>query len=199
MIFTAHRINTIDELMSIPTEFGVEIDIRNYGDKLILSHDPYDIGEDFEDFIKEYNHSFIILNVKCERIEHKILEMISKYKIKDYFLLDCSFPMIYKLSNEEEKNIAIRYSEFESVQNSIIMKNRVKWVWIDSFENLTLNSEKYKILKDCNFNICVVSPELQNKNTKIEEYANIMLSENIIPDMICTKIYNVDRWKKMFI
>lgn len=36
----------------------------------------------------------MILNVKSERIEHKILELLRKYNIKDYFFLDFTFPMI---------------------------------------------------------------------------------------------------------
>ena len=41
MNFIAHRINTIEELKRIDKKYGVEMDIRDYGNDLILSHDPF--------------------------------------------------------------------------------------------------------------------------------------------------------------
>ena len=35
-----HRVNKIKKLKKIPTTYGVEIDIRSFKSKLILSHDP---------------------------------------------------------------------------------------------------------------------------------------------------------------
>jgi len=40
----------------------------------------------------------------------------------------------------------------------------------------------------------MVSPELQKQPEKIEEYRNIIINENIIPDMICCKDYNIIYW-----
>ena len=98
MIFVAHRINTIEELKKIDKEYGIEIDIRDYGNKLILKHDPFininENNEELEEFLKYYQHRFIILNIKSERIEYKVLELMRKYNITDYFFLDSPFPMI---------------------------------------------------------------------------------------------------------
>lgn len=87
MNFIAHRINTIDELKTIPFEYGVEIDIRDSNNRLILQHDPFKDGEDFDEYLKHYRHGILILNIKSERIEMKVLELIEKYNIKDYFFL----------------------------------------------------------------------------------------------------------------
>ena len=62
----------------------------------------------------------MILNIKSERIEYKVLNLLQKYNINNYFFLDSSFPMIYQLSEEGEKNIAVRYSEFESYRYRFI-------------------------------------------------------------------------------
>ena len=35
-----HRVNTIDELVKIPFDFGVEIDIRTSGAEIIVQHEP---------------------------------------------------------------------------------------------------------------------------------------------------------------
>ena len=196
-MFAAHRINTIEELKKVPTFMGIEIDLRDKGDKIILSHDPFLDGEDFEDFIKYYNHSYIILNIKSERIEYRVLDIIKKYEIKDYFFLDCSFPMMYKLYSEGEKNIAVRYSEFESIYTVTRVSNMFKWVWVDCFTKLPLNNYIFQLMKINNFKVCIVSPELQGQSEKIETYMDFMIENSIIPDMVCGKVHNYNIWKKI--
>lgn len=194
-MFCCHRINTIEELKKIDTTHGVEVDIRdNTHGALHLSHDPVIMGELFEDYLKEYNHSFIILNIKSERIEWMVLNILKKYNIKKFFFLDSSFPMIYQISNKNEKNIALRFSEFEGIDTIINMKNKVNWVWIDCFTINPLTPEIYKILKDNNFKLCFVSPELQGQQDKIDLYKNYFKKNNINLDMICTKYYNIKKW-----
>ena len=196
MLFSCHRINTVNELKKIPLEYGIEIDLRdNLNGDIYIAHDPFVNGELFSDFLEHYNHSFIILNIKSERIEYKVLELIKRHNITNYFFLDSSFPMIYKLSNEGEKNIAIRFSEFEGLDTVLNMKGNVDWVWIDCFSKIPLNPEKYKILKEAGFKLCFVSPELQNQADKIKEYKEYFNKENIIMDMICTKSYNIGKWE----
>jgi hypothetical protein len=93
MHFIAHRVNTIKDLLNTPTEYGVEIDLRDFGEKLILQHDPFKDGESFEEYLKNYNHGTMILNIKSEGIETRVLKLIQQHNIKSYFFVDCSFPM----------------------------------------------------------------------------------------------------------
>ena len=196
MLFTCHRINTIKELNNINNSYGIEVDLRdNVNGEIFLSHDPFTKGELFEDFLKYYHHSFIILNIKSERIEYKILEILKKFKINDYFFLDSSLPMIYKMSNENINDIAIRFSEIESIETVLNFKNRVKWVWIDCFTKIPLDINNYKVLKENGFKLCFVSPELQNQESKIIEYNEYFKNNGIVLDMICTKYYNIKKWR----
>ena len=94
MILIAHKVNNLKELKKIPSIHGIEIDVRDFNNSLILQHDPFIKGEKIEMILKKFNHKFIIFNIKSERIEFKILNLINKFKIKDYFFLDSSFPMI---------------------------------------------------------------------------------------------------------
>jgi hypothetical protein len=197
MLFCCHRINTIQELKEIPRHYGIEIDLRDdLNGAIHLSHDPFQEGELFSVFLEYYNHAFIILNIKSERIEYKVLELIKKHNITYYFFLDSSFPMIYKLSNEGEKNIAIRFSEFEGLDTVLAMQGKIHWVWIDCFTKNPLTTETYKILKDAGFKLCFVSPELQNQQEKLKQYKDFFNKENIVLDMICTKKYNINKWYK---
>ncbi len=195
--YIAHRINTIEELMLVPKQCGVEVDIRDYAEKLILQHDPFLDGEDFETYLKHYDHGTMILNIKSERIEYKVLELLKKCNIKKYFFLDCSFPMIYSLSNIGENNLAIRFSEFEGMDTIFNMKTKVSWVWIDCFTRLPITIDNFSKLKELGMKLCLVSPELQGQEEKIHEYKKYLNENNINLDAICTKIYNMDKWKKI--
>ncbi|MDG2059496.1 MAG: hypothetical protein P8J34_05030 [Flavobacteriales bacterium] len=194
MEFIAHRINTIEELKKVPNEYGVELDLRDYGDKLILQHDPFTDGEKFEEYLKHYHHGTMILNIKSERIEYRVLELLSKYKIENYFFLDSSFPMIYLLSKSFEKNIALRFSEIEGLDTIIAMSEKVKWIWVDCFTKLPINKEIYSKLRSFNFKLCLVSPDLQGQENRIEEYRDFLIENKLIMDAVCVKSNNVSRW-----
>ena len=180
MNFIVHRVNTIKELLNTPTEYGVEIDLRDYQDKIILQHDPFKAGECFEEYLKNYNHGAMILNIKSEGIESAVLKLIKKYNVRDYFFLDCSFPMINHLNSKGERNIA--------------MSQKVDWVWIDCFSKLPITPENYKILKNLNYKLCLVSPELQKQVSKLEIYKHYLNNQGIIFDAVCTKLENINRW-----
>jgi 4-diphosphocytidyl-2C-methyl-D-erythritol kinase len=105
--------------------------------------------------------------------------------------------MIVRLSNEGEKNIAIRFSEYEGLDTILNMKGKVNWIWVDCFTKNPLTKEIYIKLKQEGFKLCFVSPELQNQSEKVKEYKDYFEKENIIMDMICTKYYNIEKWDKM--
>jgi hypothetical protein len=195
--FICHRINTIDELNNIDNQFGVELDLRDdhKSGKLILAHDPFLNGEYFEDYLKNYNHNTLILNIKSERIEIECLKLLEKYNIENYFFLDSSFPMIYLLNKDyKNNNIACRFSEFEPIENFLNNKDMYSYIWVDCFNKFPLTIEIYNLIKNSNKKICIVSPELQKQYEKIFDSRNYIIKNNIIPDIICCKIYNIINW-----
>jgi len=125
----------------------------------------------------------------------KVLELIKKYNIKNYFFLDSSFPMINSLSINNEKNIALRFSEFEGLDTICSMSKKIHWVWVDCFSKLPISKESYNLLKENKFKICLVSPELQSQEHKLETYKQQLQQEGILFDAICTKLHNIERWK----
>ena len=46
-------INTISQLQNKPKEYGVELDLHPDGELIIIHHDPFTQGEDFEYFINK--------------------------------------------------------------------------------------------------------------------------------------------------
>ena len=196
MILIQHRINTINALNQTSKNYGVEIDLRSDKGKLILSHDPFSEGEDFLEWLKYYNHKFLILNVKEEGLEERILQEVKKFNITKYFFLDQSFPFLIKTSNAGIRNSAIRVSEFESVFTAINLSNKIDWVWVDFFSKFPINSEIINKLKSNNFKICLVSPELQgfDPNTEIKNLINLLGNDINFINAVCTK--NPEQWIK---
>ena len=112
MLYICHRINTIEELEKVPENCGVEVDLRDDLDgNVYIEHNPFTKGENFESYLKRYSkRKEMILNIKSERIEYAVLELLEKYKITSYFFLDSSFPMIATLTQQGNSQIALRFS-----------------------------------------------------------------------------------------
>ncbi len=197
MLYIAHRINTIEALKTVPSHYGIEVDIRDGKDgKLILQHDPFKDGEDLDEFLGHYTHKLIILNIKSERIEIPILELLKKHGITSYFFLDSSFPMIiHLLTHFQESNTAIRFSEYEGLDTILALKGKVKWVWVDCFTKLPLTPDTFSRLKEAGFQLCLVSPELQGRPNDIVVYRDYLNQNRLQIDAICTKMHNIPIWK----
>ncbi len=196
MEFIAHRINTVEELRQLPTEYGVELDLRDdLNGHIYIQHNPFEPGENFEDYLKEYHHGTMILNIKSERIEHKVLELIRNYDVKSYFFLDSSFPMIWLLSKQGERNIALRISEVEGLDTVRNMAGKVDWIWVDCFSKIPIGKNEYDELKSLGYKLCFVSPELEGRDEDIEKYREMLESQQMEMDAICTKVYNIERWR----
>ena len=193
-MYIAHRVNSYIYANSIPTDYGIEFDIRDSNGKIIVTHDPFTEGEEFEIFLSHLTNRFLIVNIKSEGIELKALELLKKYRFENFFLLDCSFPAIIKLSKLGEKRIALRFSEYENCANIIDNKDKAMWVWVDCFNNFPLTKKIEEIFHAHNLKICIVSPELHNKSELIEKYKNYIKNENIFVDAICTKDFLIDKW-----
>lgn len=191
MLYISHRINSVAQLRDLPTHYGVELDLRDDGDRLVLQHDPFKSGEDFEEYLKHYQHGLMILNIKSEAIEQRVLELIRQSNVPDYFFLDSSFPMIRKLISWGEHKIAVRFSEFESVEMALSLAGQVDWVWIDCFTKMPLTEETYQLLRP-HFKLCAVSPELQGRSVdSITAYAAELAPYPV--DAVCTK--RPDLWQ----
>jgi len=189
MKIIAHRRNTIAELEQTPTAYGVEVDIRSCGDRLIIHHDPFAAGEDFVRWLASYRHGTLILNVKEEGLESRLIELMEQFGIVDFFFLDQSFPFLVKWAGRGECRCAVRVSEFESVETALSLAGKVDWVWVDCFSRFPLSAADAVRLREAGFRLCVVSPELQGRapEKEIPALQDLMGSLNITADAVCTK------------
>ena len=187
-----HRVNSIKKLHKIPNNFGVEIDLRVYQSKIILNHEPFKSGDTLDNFLKHYKHGTLILNIKEDGIEDKVLKKVKSARIKSYFLLDVEFPYIFKCLKNRQKNIAIRFSENESIETAKLFKNNFKWLWIDTVSKLPLNKRNLKIINK--FKSCLVCPERWGRPNQIKNYKKKLKSLNFLPDAVMTSLKYAEKW-----
>jgi hypothetical protein len=182
-----HRVNSIEELLRVPEEFGLEIDLRVHHDSLVLAHDPFTAGDKFEDWLPHFRHKMLILNVKEDGLEETILKLLVRYKIMDYFFLDQPFPTLRKSAMNDYRT-ALRLSEYENPVNNVDLK--VEWLWLDSFFGDWQYLEQHADwIKQGQFRTCVVSPELQGRvvGDEPEQLVKIMQNLGLEISAVCTK------------
>jgi hypothetical protein len=179
MIVCKHRVNTLDPGDST---LGIEFDVREGpGGTILVTHDPWTSGPELATFLAAQRHTFYIVNIKCEGIEYEVLRLLKDANIENFFLLDCSFPMIHKLSLKGETRLALRFSEYEEFRR---MQGRAQWVWIDVFSRVPLGPKDCDELHALGYKLCLVSPELQQQPEKLETYKQLLEGQL---DMVCTK------------
>lgn len=194
--YIAHRINRSEQLAQVPPEYGVELDLRPYADTLIVEHDPFVEGELFSDYLQGYRHGTLILNIKSEGIEPQVLELVKTYGVERYFLLDCSFPKVQALTQAGERNVALRFSEYEGLDMITRMAGRADWVWVDGFTRMPLDRKDYDTLRALGFKLCLVSPELHGRPGDIPACRDQCRELGLVFDAICTKLHHIALWKQ---
>jgi hypothetical protein len=182
-----HRVNTIQELSAVPISYGVEIDLRIHNGIVVLAHDPFEEGEEFEEWLFHYHHKLLILNVKEDGLENTILGKLLKKGVTDFFFLDQPFPTLRKsaLSNLPT---SLRLSEYENPMSNLDFV--VKWIWLDSFSGDWKYLEKHaEWIRSGEFSTCLVSPELQGRAIGDEpvKILRIMRDLGIQMTAVCTK------------
>lgn len=194
MIVVRHRCNTSAQLRATPPELGVEVDIRSRGDGLILHHDPFVAGESFEDWLTHYRHRLLILNVKEEGLEERLMGQMRERGIAAYFFLDQSFPFLVRTARRGERRCAVRVSEFESIETALSLAGQVDWVWVDCFTRFPLTGVDAARLQQAGFRLCLVSPELQGRAPdEIRALRGLLAREGISAEAVCTK--EAQRWQ----
>ena len=187
-----HRINKIHELNKIPYNYGTEIDIRSYNSDLILNHEPHLNGDRLEDYLEAYNHGTLILNIKEAGIELEVLDLIKKYNIKSYFLLDVEIPFLFQALKINIKEIAVRFSEYEPINFSYQFKDFFDWVWIDTPSKFPINLNNFNKLKY--FKTCLVCPERWGRERDIHKYKKYILENNIKINAVMTSLKTSGYW-----
>jgi len=207
-----HQVNTLAELEKIPKKYGVEVDVRhsNLKDALYLNHNPGD-GDLLRDYLKVFNHRFIIFNIKEAGIEQGCIDLAQRNGIPraNYFLLDVEFPYIYRAagfplrdrirSGEIKKDdyiheLAVRFSEAEPIEQTLALEGIVDWAWIDTNTRLPLDEDSVGLLSK--YKTCLVCPERWGRPEDIPKYAAKMKELKFKPCAVMTNIKYAEQWEQ---
>jgi len=190
LIKILHRVNALDELAIIDASYGVEVDVHAFGKKLVVHHDAFEDGPDLSDWLTACGKRLVIFNIKEEGIESRVRELAIKFDVKDFILLDLSFPALIQMTRLGESRIAVRVSEYESLENALLLQSKIDWIWLDCFNGFPLSAREFQILKSSSYKICLVSPELHGlprDKSDIYNFQKIMKSIGAEVDAVCTK------------
>jgi hypothetical protein len=183
-----HRVNSKSALETVEPTFGVEIDLRTKSDALILAHDAFTQGELFEDWLSAWRGQPLILNVKEDALEEKILEILNERGVIDFFFLDQSYPSIRRVISMGVTKVATRVSDYEDVATAL--KSGSDWVWLDSFSgSWEYLIEATKAIEGNGQKSCLVSPELQrlDSGAELEGLKRMIRESELLIDAVCTK------------
>ena len=170
------------------------MDLHAYGDRLVVHHDPCREGLDFNEWLAAFRHAFIIFNIKEEGIEREVRDRAVAAGIERFFMLDLSFPALIKMARLGERRLAVRVSEYEPIQQALLLAEMVDWVWLDVFFGFPISRAEAHALRAAGLKLCLVSPELHGREVEeIAEMQNRMARDGLAMDAVCTK--RPDLWQ----
>lgn len=145
--------------------FGLEIDVRDAAQQLVISHDiPSETEMTLDDFLLIYhksgNESWLALNIKSDGLALLLKESVSRYSVKNFFVFDMSTP---ELLNYHRHGLpsAVRMSEFE---HETVLLEKSAYIWLDSFQQMWFDKTTLSSLLDIGKTVAIVSPELHQRN-----------------------------------
>ena len=193
-LFFIHRVNTIEHLRRVPALHGVEIDLRANRGRIKLHHEPHEEGEDFEEYLDHFNHAGLILNIKEAGIEEQALKLATARHTSNVFLLDVEFPYMIAAAQKGPREIAVRFSEYESIETVAFFAGKVDWAWIDCVSRLPVEKKHLPILGQ--FRTCLVCPGRWGRERDIALYKKTCAQMGLALDAVMTEERCVETWLK---
>lgn len=176
-------------LETLKMGYGFESDIRDYMEKLVISHniatkESFDADTVFKALQAYENQYCFAINVKADGLIQLLKAGLEKYGITNYFAFDMSVPQMI-----EYRAAGITYftrqSEYEMLP---VLYEDAAGVWIDAFEDETwINETLIQKHLENGKKVCIVSPDLHQRSYidmwKLLKNINCMERESI---MLCT-------------
>jgi hypothetical protein len=176
-------------IRSFSAGYGTETDIRDCNGRLVISHDmPNESAmplEYFFDIYKRYGITLpLALNVKADGMQSELKRLIDCYGIENYFCFDMAVPDAIMYCSHHLKAFT-RQSEYELTPAFYEM---AQGVWLDEFIGHWITNDVIARHMKSQKGICIVSPDLHNRDYRNEWEQYKGLESRIGKDrlMICT-------------
>jgi hypothetical protein len=99
---------------------------------------------------------------------------------------------MFSATKKGERNIAVRFSEKEPIENVLIFKDQLDWVWIDTITQLPVNKSNHNVLKG--FKTCLVCPSRWKRKDDISKIKTELNNLKLKLDFVMTEIQLVKTW-----
>ena len=161
---------------------GVETDVRNFGNHIVLAHDPVENADHLDiEFLFNLNIR-TAFNIKVDGLQ--TFFDVKKHEIEESnsFFFDGSLPEMVKYKNLGLPH-ALRLSEHEKE-----LPWRPQYIWLDSFYSEWWIQERLiEKSEDLETEFIVVSPELHGRNPlHCWDYLRAVISQGNSNVSICT-------------
>lgn len=145
--------------------FGAELDIRDSGRVLVVSHDmPGKMHDALARYLEIYGSLGsslpLALNIKSCGLQSKLCGLLKRFRIRNYFVFDMAVPDGVEYSRRGVKMFT-RQSEYERVP---AYYDKAEGVWLDEFQEHWIGLPVIREHLGNKKKICVVSPELHKRS-----------------------------------
>lgn len=188
-----HEKNSAEAIQrSFQKGFGIETDIRDSLNNLVISHNPPTGNEiRFEEMLSYHqqinSRLFLALNIKSAGLQQASKKLIEQFNIDNYFLFDMSLPDTLDYLRFGLK-VFTRQSDEES---DCLFYDRAEGVWMDAFHSDWYDELTIGHHLDAGKKVCLVSPELhQRKHLPLWDKLSRMSISNHPELMLCTDYPN---------
>lgn len=153
---------------AISAGFGIEVDLRDYRGKIVLSHDiPLGGEPTFDKFVDLLQSMMppdppvpLAFNVKSDGLCTQLFEYKNVLSGLDYFVFDMSVP---DMRSYVDSSISV-FTRFSDIEPLPVLLDYTDGVWCDSFSDDGYSLDNYRKFLVQGKRICVVSPELHRRD-----------------------------------
>lgn len=168
--------------------FGIECDLRDYGGKIVISHDlAHEHSLNLDQLLSlhsHYPHLPLALNIKADGLQKILKNSLEKFQTQNYFAFDMSVPDMLGFERERLR-FYTRQSDLEKMP---ILYERACGLWLDEFKEHFIDEKLILRHLKAEKSICIVSPELHKRDFKQElsEYKEIFKRVKSDKIALCT-------------
>jgi glycerophosphoryl diester phosphodiesterase len=144
--------------------FGVETDVRDHHEDLVISHDPpsgqsWPLLSLLEYYASCRSQCWLALNIKADGLARLLQQQLAQFAIQHYFVFDMSVPDL-RSYQRLQLTYFTRHSDLEP---DPALYDKAAGVWLDAFDGEWYGSATIDGHLHLGKHVAVVSPELHGR------------------------------------